>query len=137
MVIKTLVGVKQTPSGVTIINMGELRKTNHEVFPDGGDRMDYTAFERDIRPNNFIYIRDDVNSLSFTLQNGPIGEAGVNGCQVTDVIEVAKMILEGLNKDFPCRENAMTIAKLDEALMWQKKRTEDRVRRGVEGRNEA
>jgi hypothetical protein len=51
------------------------------------------------------------------------------------MIEVAKMIIEALNKEFPCRENSVTITKLDEALMWQKKRTEDRVSRGVEGQS--
>ena len=95
--------------------------------------MDHKWFEETIRPNSFIYVRNDKNSLSFTLQNGPIKEVGVNGCQVVDVIETAKHIIEELNKKFPCRENAMTITKLDEALMWQEKRTKDRERRGVEG----
>ncbi|MCK5139395.1 MAG: hypothetical protein KAQ85_06100 [Thermodesulfovibrionia bacterium] len=71
--------------------------------------------------------------MSFTLQGGPIKENGKNGCQLTDMIAVAKHMIEQLNKQFPCRENAMTITKLDEALMWQQKRTEDRETRGVEG----
>lgn len=90
-------------------------------------------------PNPRHYINADHESgrLSFKLQHGPIKESGVNGCQLTDMIEVAKMMLEKLNKKFPCRENALTITKLDEALMWQKKRTEDRERRGVEGASQA
>lgn len=48
-----------------------------------------------------------------------------------------KKIIEGLNKDFPCRENAMVITKLDEALMWSNKRKQDRIERGVEGFNKA
>lgn len=70
-------------------------------------------------------------------QDGPIKEVGENGAQVVDVIKEAKERLEGLNKDFPCRENAMTITKLDEAIMWQDKRTADREARGVEGLNKA
>lgn len=73
------------------------------------------------------------NVVAFRIQNGPIKEVGKNGCQVTDVIAVAKRILEELNKKFPCRENAMTITHLDEALLWQIKRTMDRQNRGVEG----
>lgn len=70
-------------------------------------------------------------------QDGPIKEVGENGAQVVDVIKEAKERLEGLNKDFPCHENAMTITKLDEAIMWQNKRTADREARGVEGLNKA
>ena len=137
MALETLKNIKKTPSGVSIINMGDLKNSNPELFPNGGMQMDYKIFEKTIRPFNFIYVRDDVNSLSFTIQNGPIKEAGVNGCQVTDVIEVAKIIIENLNAKFPCRENAMTISKLDEALMWQKKRTDERVARDVEGTSNA
>ena len=62
-------------------------------------------------------------------------EVGINGCQVDTVIETAKLILEGLNKNFPCRENSIAITKLDEAVMWLKKRKADREKRGVEGFN--
>jgi hypothetical protein len=136
MALETLKNYTQTPSGEYIVNMGELKKHNPELFPNGGMQMDYKLFEKEIRPYKFIYVRDDVNSLSFTIQNGPIKENGKNGCQVTDIIEVAKLIIEGLNEKYPCRENALTITKLDEALMWQQKRTEDRERRGVEGLNQ-
>ena len=44
-------------------------------------------------------------------------------------------MVEQLNAKFPCRENAMMITKLDEAIMWSKKRTEDRKARSVEGLN--
>ena len=124
-------GVTQI-NGEPVVIMDELREKFPEKFNESGS-MDYTWFEKDIRPNNFIYVRHDKNSLSFTLQDGPIKEVGKNGCQVVDVIAAAKHILEELNKKFPCRENSMTITKLDEALMWQDKRTKDRLQRGVEG----
>ncbi len=135
MAIKTLQNVTETPSGVQILNMGQLKESHPELFPNGGNQMDLAVFEETIRPHNYIYVRDDVNSLSFTLQNGPIKENGVNGCQVTDVLEVCRMIIAGLNEQFPCRENAITLTKLDEALLWQGKRTQDRERRGVEGQS--
>ena len=131
MALETLKNVKEI-GGFSVVNMTELKNEKPEMFNESG-QMDYRKFETEIRPHNFIYVRDDVNSLSFTIQNGPIKENGVNGCQVTTIIEAAKIILENLNKQFPCRENSMTITKLDEALMWQDKRTKDREKRNVEG----
>ncbi|MGZ3770083.1 MAG: hypothetical protein ACXVCP_00275 [Bdellovibrio sp.] len=46
-------------------------------------------------------------------------------------------MIEQLNAKFPCRENAMTITKLDEALLWQDKRTKDRQSRNVEGTSQS
>lgn len=135
MALETLKGVKKIGSE-NIVDMVALKEEHPDMFrPDGS--MHYHLFEERIRPHNFIYVRHDVNSLAFTIQNGPIKEVGKNGCQVTDVIAVAKHIIEELNKKFPCRENAMTITKLDEALMWQKKRTDDRIARDVEGTSQA
>lgn len=85
--------------------------------------------------NRPIMIHQESNQIAFKIQDGPILENGKNGCQLTEMIQVAKIMLEGLNKKFPCRENAMTITKLDEALMWLNKRTEDRTARNVEGKS--
>lgn len=133
MALETLKGIKQV-DGFDVVVMDELREQFPDKFNPSGS-MDWNWFESEVRPKNFIYIRHDKNSLSFTIQNGPIKEHGVNGCQVDTVIETAKAILEGLNKNFPCRENSVAITKLDEAIMWLKKRKSDREARGVEGRN--
>lgn len=133
MALETLKGVTEV-GGFGVVVMDELREKFPEKFNESGG-MDYAWFEAEIRPTNFIYVRQDKNSLSFTLQNGPVKEHGVNGCQVDTVIETAKLILEGLNKNFPCRENALAITKLDEALLWLGKRKADREKRGVEGQN--
>lgn len=42
--------------------------------------------------------------------------------------------LQSLQAKSPCRENAIVITKLEESLMWLEKRTADRKRRGVEGK---
>ena len=73
------------------------------------------------------------NTLAFRLQDGPVKEFGVNGCQVDTVIHAARTILHGLNDQFPCRENSIAIRRLDEAIMWLEQRTKDREQRGVEG----
>jgi len=131
MALNTLKNVKKIGK-FTLIDMGKLREENPEKFNESGG-MDYQWFEKDVRPNHFIYLRHDVNSISFTLQNGPIKENGVNGCQVDDIIHVAKIMLEGLNLEVPCRENALAITKLDEALLWLMARKIDREIRRVEG----
>lgn len=131
MALETLKGIKEI-NGEKVIVMDELREQFPERFTETG-AMDHKWFEETIRPNAFIYVRNDKNSLSFTIQNGPIKEVGKNGCQVVDIIAVAKTIIEKLNQKFPCRENSVTLTKLDEALMWQEKRTKDRLSREVEG----
>lgn len=133
MALETLKDTKSIGEYAVIV-MDELREKYPEKFNESG-AMDYKWFEKDIRPFNYVYVRHDKNSLSFTLQDGPIKENGVNGCQVDTIIEAAKIIVEGLNKKFPCRENAMVITKLDEALMWSEKRKSDRIKRGVEGKS--
>lgn len=73
--------------------------------------------------------------VSFEIQSDPIGDVGVNGVQCTDIIKYALCLLRSLNSTFPCRENSLSITKLEEALHWQDARTRDRVFRGVEGHN--
>jgi hypothetical protein len=57
-----------------------------------------------------------------------------NGTTNEEVLEVLIDRLNFLNKKFPCRENSVAITKLDEALMWLNKRTNDRIKRQVEGK---
>ena len=82
-----------------------------------------------------IHVYHNENKIQFQIQQGPIKENGVNGCQVDDIIGIARQIIHGLNQNFPCRENSCAITKLDEALHWLKARTADREKRGVEGHN--
>lgn len=134
MALETLKDITEI-GGFSVVDMGKLKELNPEMFNESGS-MNYKIFEEKIRPFNYIYVWHDINSLSFTIQNGPVNENGMNGCQIDTVIETAKIIIEGLNKKFPCRENSMAITKLDESLMWLNKRKIDRQKRQVEGKNE-
>ncbi len=131
MALETLKGKKEI-GGFKIVVMDELRAKYPEKFNESGS-MDYKWFEKEIRPNNFIYVRNDVNSISFTIQNGPVKENGVNGCQVDTIIETAQIMIEELNKKFPCWENDQAINGLETALIALKNRKHDRELRGVEG----
>ena len=67
-------------------------------------------------------------------QEGPIKECGVNGVCNEDLIAMVICRLEHFNKsEFSCRENAMAITKLEESLLWLRKRTMGREARGIEG----
>lgn len=72
--------------------------------------------------------------LELHFQDGPIQEFGVNGTTNEEVMEVLLERLNSLNQPpFNCRENSLAITNLEQALMWLKRRTENRQQRGVEG----
>jgi hypothetical protein len=67
-------------------------------------------------------------------QEGPIKECGINGVCNEDLIAMVVCRLESFqDSEFRCRENALAITKLEEALLWLRKRTMGREQRNVEG----
>lgn len=131
MALETLKGIKKIDD-FDVVVMDELRELHPDKFNESG-AMDYKWFEKDVRPHNFVYVRHDVNYISFIIQKGPIKENGVNGCQVDTIIEAARVILDGLNKQFPCFENEQALVSLNLAGYWLHKRKANREARGVEG----
>lgn len=78
--------------------------------------------------------KDGVTGIRILFQNGPIAENGVNG--ITQ--EVLLAIVEDRLKSFQagpyaCRENAIALTKIQEAMHWLHHRTKERMDRGVEG----
>ena len=100
---------------------------------NGGPQIDWIAFD-EMRNSFPICFDHQKEMISFKVMTKPASMGG-SGCQLTDLIEVALHQLKYLNGKFPSRENAMSITKFEEGLMWQKKRTEDRKARNVEGEN--
>lgn len=69
-----------------------------------------------------------------SFQNGPIAEAGVNGVSQEALLAIVEdRLLCFQAGPYACRENAVALTKLQEAMMWLQKRTRDRMARGVEG----
>lgn len=69
-------------------------------------------------------------------QLGPVGEAGVNGTTIEDVLEMCAARLRGFQSGpFKCRENALAITAIEEAVNWLLQRTRKRQEQGVEGVN--
>ena len=105
------------------------------VYHEDAEKMKYDA------PHHFTVMRadDDVTGdcaslTEINFQEGPIKECGVNGVCNEDLIAMVICRLEHFQKsEFACRENALAITKLEEALLWLRKRTMGRENRGVEG----
>ncbi len=73
---------------------------------------------------------------TINFQNGPIKEFGINGVMNEDLIAVVIDRMRGFQSgDYACRDNALALTKLEEALMWLRNRTNSREARGVEGTN--
>ena len=85
-----------------------------------------------------VHIKVEGNKVIFWIQDGPVRVPGsTNGLQAVDILRYVQHLFESLNKAFPCRENALTITKIEEAIHWQDARTADREKRNVEGKSEA
>lgn len=81
-----------------------------------------------------------INELSLgdvKFQDGAIPAHGINGVMNEDLLHMVRIRLESFQKSqFKCRENALAITKIEEALHWLGHRTKAREDRGVEGTSE-
>jgi hypothetical protein len=67
-------------------------------------------------------------------QNGPIAEAGVNGISQEALLAVVEDRLKSFQAgSYACRENALALTHIQEAMHWLHHRTRERMQRGVEG----
>lgn len=99
-----------------------------KVYHEDEDKMRFNA------PHHFEVWGPTGMVGTFNFQEGPIQECGVNGVMNEDLIAMVISRLEHFNRtEFSCKENAMAITKLEEALLWLRKRTMAREKRGVEG----
>lgn len=69
-------------------------------------------------------------------QKGAVKEYGVNGISDEALLVVLIDRLQCFQKgEFSCRENALALTKMEEAMHWLNARTLDRMNRGVEGKS--
>ena len=103
----------------------------------GGANHKYAVYGFHTKDNPSAGGDNDETRCLVQFQNGPIAEAGVNGISNEALLAIVEHRLLGFQSgEFACRENAVALTKLQEALMWLQKRTTDRMRRGVEGTNQ-
>ena len=73
-------------------------------------------------------------ALKVRFQNGPLQETKPNGISNEALLAIVEDRLLGFQSgEFACRENAVALTKIQEAMLWLQKRTRDRLARGVEG----
>ncbi len=137
MALETLKGFKEI-GGFKIIRLEEVRKnlTSFPQFLDNAGNFSWAKYD-ELRGEYPIGVTDNINTISFKLQKGPIKKHGVNGCQVDTLIEAARLIIAKLNGNFTCEENETALYHLDNALEALKARKVDREKRGVEGLDKA
>lgn len=99
-------------------------------------RYDVTGFDT---ANNSSNGSPDGYANSFSrsivlFQNGPIKEYGVNGLTHEALLAILIDRMRGFQSGpYACRDNAIALTHLEEALMWLQRRTRERIKRGVEG----
>jgi hypothetical protein len=80
---------------------------------------------------------EEGQTIQFIEKTGAPGEVLTtinDGTTNEEVLEILINRLNFLNAKFPCRENALAITNMEQALMWLEKRTKDRLKRDVEGK---
>jgi hypothetical protein len=103
-----------------------------KVFHEEGDLVYYAPNHFEVWPAEGYPGDECLTEVYF--QAGPIKEFGVNGVANEDLIAMVICRLESFqNSPYSCRENSIAITKLEEALLWLRKRTLGREQRGVEG----
>jgi hypothetical protein len=86
--------------------------------------------EKELTP---IQVHHVFNTILFKIQDVPVKENGLNGCQVDTLIETAKIMIESFDEKFPCEENKACLKHLNLAIGWLDARRIDREYRKVEG----
>jgi hypothetical protein len=72
-----------------------------------------------------VWTRAEIETyLMLRFQNGPVQTRGVNGVQLLDVLQVCTDFARVMQRADPSRPRAMVITKLDEAMLWERKRAE-------------
>jgi len=95
----------------------------------GGAYHEYDVYRADDDPANG-------NSLIVVqFQKGPRADPNAqHGVLDEDLLEMVRDRLRAFQAgDFACRENAIALTHVEEALLWLNKRKEDRAERGVLG----
>lgn len=80
---------------------------------------------------------NDETKCLILFQNGPIGEVGINGITQEALLAIVEDRLKCFQAGpYACRENALALTHLQEAMHWLHHRTRERLARGVEGTHE-
>jgi len=109
-----------------------LEITAHEPLTAGGAPHRYDIIGN---TENIPNIGPRPVGVNLRFQSQPIAKPeDINGISNEALLAVVADRLECFQAGpFKCRENALALTKIEEAMMWLHKRTRDRMARGVEG----
>lgn len=111
------------------------KKVLQERVLDSEGNIDWPATDK-AREEAPIFFDHEVDMISCKMLTKPASEGGnMDLCQWSDLVTIGLEQLKFFQGKFPCRENAIMITKIEEALMWNDKRTADRIKRDVEGKD--
>ncbi len=109
-----------------IRNSEQLVKSEFTTDENGNPTGGYTEM---LHPDE----NDSRVFLQVNYQDGIVGDGGQSGAFVEDVLEAARQRLMFFQQSkFRCRENAIALTKIEEALQWLDWRTRNRLAEGVE-----
>jgi len=135
-----IAALRKKVEGAVSVCAEPTRDRSQEKVVDIGSQRYTRVFSLDdhnFNAHHLYAIRDADTGETLTeinFQLGPIKEHGVNGIHHEDLIAICLDRLQHLNLGrFSCRQNALAITKLEEALLWLRDRTRERENRGVEG----
>lgn len=114
---------ENAPREITLHHVGHPVIDELRIATDRGH--DYTLWKRDGN--------ETIAGINF--QHGPVCEEGINGVTNESLLAIVADRLQRFQRGpMPCRENAIALTKIEEALHWLQTRTRRRLAAGVEGR---
>jgi len=97
-------------------------------------RYEVTGFN----PRMNASFEPSADGLQILFQNGPVGEAGINGITQEVLLAIVADRLRSFQAGpYANKANACALTHVEEALHWLQQRTIERLRRGVEGTSAA
>lgn len=112
---------------------------DHLVDKDTSEQLEIAAMDEPGEGganHHYLISHPSANFTEIYFQNGPIKERGINGVTNEALLAVVIDRLRSFqNGPFPSTENSQALNHVELALDWLKKRTKDRIERGVEGVN--
>ena len=108
--------------------MLKLHETLKEAF------LDYISESKYISSACDGHIKIEDETVSFKLQAGGVVDYGKNGVQCEEMLLFVKTYIKKLNSNVPSADNIEAMIHIDRAIDALDRRTQDRVVRGVEGK---
>ncbi len=121
--------IEEKVNEVKVKVRGELRDRSKDLGVMAVDDASHGGAHHEYKIGANVNVFGHVN-----FQKGPVKECGVNGASHEALLAILIDRLRDFQAGpYACRENALALTKLEEAMHWMHQRTINRMNRGVEG----